>query len=63
MRTNIEINNKLISKAKRLSKLKTKREIVNSALENFVSTLNKRTLLNLKGKITWEGDLKEMRKS
>jgi len=63
MRTNIEINNKLMSKAKRLSRLKTKKDVVNLALENLVKTLNKRSLISLKGKVIWQGNLKEMRKS
>ncbi|MCI0449435.1 MAG: type II toxin-antitoxin system VapB family antitoxin [Chlorobi bacterium] len=52
-----------MSKAKRLSRLKTKKDVVNLALENLVKTLNKRSLISLKGKIVWEGNLKEMRKS
>jgi Arc/MetJ family transcription regulator len=63
MRTNIEINNKLINKAKRLSRLKTKKDVVNFALENLVKTLSKRSLLKFKGKVKWEGNLEEMRKS
>lgn len=61
MRTNIEINNKLISKAKRLSRIKTKKEIVNIALEEFVKKLDKRSLLELKGKVKWTGSLNKMR--
>lgn len=63
MRTNIEINNKLMSKAKRLSRIKTKKEIVNTALEEYVRKLNKMSLLSLKGKVKWTGSLKIMRES
>lgn len=63
MRTNIEINNKLMLKAKRLSRLKTKKEVVNSALEEFVKKLDKRSLLDLKGKIKWSGNLEKMRET
>jgi len=63
MRTNIEINNKLMLKAKRLSRLKTKKEIVNSALEEFVKKLDKKSLLALKGKIKWSGNLEKMRET
>ena len=63
MRTNIEINNKLMSKAKRLSRIKTKKEIVNTALEEYVRKLNKMSLLGLKGKVKWTGNLKIMRES
>lgn len=63
MRTNIEINDKLILKAKRLSRLKTKREIVDKALEVFVKKLDKRSILELKGKIKWSGSLNKMREN
>jgi len=63
MRTNIEINNKLMSKAKRLSRLKTKKEIVNTALEMFVRNLDKRLIKELKGKIKWSGNLAKMRET
>lgn len=63
MRTNIEINNKLMLKAKRLSRLKTKKEVVNSALEEFVKKLDKRSLLDLKGKVKWSGNLEKMRET
>jgi len=63
MRTNIEINNKLMDKAKRLSRLKTKKEIVNTALEMFVRNLDKRLIKELKGKIKWSGNLAKMRET
>ena len=63
MRTNIELNDKLISKAKRLSRLKTKKEIVNKALELYVSKLDKASILVLKGKIKWSGSLNKMREN
>ncbi|HMQ78375.1 MAG TPA: type II toxin-antitoxin system VapB family antitoxin [Ignavibacteria bacterium] len=63
MRTNIEINNKLMGKAKRLSRLKTKKEIVNTALEMYVRNLDKRSIKELKGKIKWIGSLDKMRQT
>ncbi|NOS86398.1 MAG: type II toxin-antitoxin system VapB family antitoxin [Ignavibacteria bacterium] len=63
MRTNIEINNKLMSKAKRLSRLKTKKEIVNTALELYVRSMDKRSIMELKGKIKWSGNLAKMRET
>ncbi len=61
MRTNIYIENSLINKAKKLSKVKTKKEIVNLALESYIKSLNKKKLLELAGKVKWEGNLKQMR--
>ncbi len=63
MRTNIEINNKLMNKAKRLSRIKTKKDIVNIALEEFVRKLDKKSLLDLNGKIKWSGNLAKMRET
>ena len=63
MRTNIEINNKLMKKAKRLSRIKTKKDIVNIALEEFVRKLDKKSLLDLNGKIKWSGNLAKMRET
>jgi Arc/MetJ family transcription regulator len=62
MRTNIEIDDKLIKRARKLSKLKTKKDIVQVALENLIKTLNRKSLIELKGKINWEGDLSKMRR-
>lgn len=61
MRTNIYIETSLINKAKKLSKVKTKKEIVNLALENYIKTLKKMELLKLAGKVKWEGNLNQMR--
>jgi Arc/MetJ family transcription regulator len=61
MRTNIELDDALVNQAKKLSKLKTKREVVQEALKNYIAFMKKRELLDLKGRVTWEGNLREMR--
>lgn len=61
-RTNIVLDESLVRKAGKLSGLKTKREIVDAALRDFVRRNDQRKLLELRG-IGWEGDLKAMRKS
>jgi Arc/MetJ family transcription regulator len=61
MRTNIELDDVLVKQAIKLSKLKTKREVVQEALKSYVASMKKRELLNLKGRVFWEGNLKEMR--
>lgn len=61
MRTNIELDDTLVQQAIKLSKLKTKREVVQEALKNYVAWMKKKELLALRGHITWEGNLKEMR--
>lgn len=61
MRTNIVIDEELIQQALKLSNTKTKKEVVEQALKNYVAYLKRRQLLSLKGKVVWEGNLKQMR--
>lgn len=61
MRTNIELDDALVQQAIKLSKLKTKKEVVQEALKNYVSWMKKKELLTLRGNVTWEGNLKKMR--
>ena len=61
MRTNIDINDQLIAKALKLSKSKTKKQVVELALASFIKSIMRRQMLELKGNIDWEGDLKQMR--
>lgn len=61
MRTNIELDDTLVQQAIKLSKLRTKKEVVQEALKNYVAWMKKKQLLGLRGQVTWEGSLKEMR--
>ena len=63
LRTNIELDEKLVNEAMRLTHKRTKKEIVNYALEELVRKLKRKKLLGLKGKVEWVGDLDEMRRS
>lgn len=62
MRTNIDLDDRLVQEAIKLSKLKTKKEVVQEALKNYVAWMKKKELLSLRGRIVWEGNLKEMRR-
>jgi Arc/MetJ family transcription regulator len=62
MRTNIVINNKLMSQALKLSGLKTKREAVEAGLEMLVKMARQRQIRAARGKLRWEGDLDAMRR-
>ena len=46
----------------RLSHSKTKKQVVELALENFVNFLKRQKMKDLFGKVKWEGSLKDMRK-
>ena len=51
MRTNIEINDSLLSKAQKLTNIKTKKAVVEKALELLVQLENQKLLLDYWGKI------------
>ena len=61
MRTNIDLDDDLVRQALELSNIKTKKEVVEQALINYIATLKRKELLALKGKVVWEGNLKQMR--
>jgi Arc/MetJ family transcription regulator len=51
MRTNIVLDNTLVKEALRLSRMKTKKELVNQALREFVENRKRLNLMDLAGKI------------
>jgi Arc/MetJ family transcription regulator len=51
MRTNIEIDDKLMAKAQKLTNIKTKKILVDNALRLYVTIENQKKLLELWGKI------------
>jgi len=61
MRTNIVIDDKLMSVALKTSGLKTKKEVVEEGLRLLVKIKNQSKLRKLRGKLKWEGNLNEMR--
>ncbi len=62
-RTNIDIDEKLIREARKLTRLKTKREIVHRALELLVRSETRKGILRYYGSGIWQGDLKAMRRN
>jgi Arc/MetJ family transcription regulator len=63
LRTNIELDEKLVNEAMKLTHIKTKKELVNYAIEELVHKIKRKRILDLEGKVEWTGDLSEMRKS
>lgn len=61
MRTNIVIDDKLMKDAIRATGAKTKREVVERGLKTLVDLQKQEQARQLRGKITWEGNLGEMR--
>jgi Arc/MetJ family transcription regulator len=62
MRTNIDVDDKLIDSAMAITSIKTKKGIVEYALKELIDLHKRRALLGLRGKVKWVGDLDEMRK-
>jgi len=56
MRTNVVIDDDIIRKAIRLSRLKTKREVIDRALREFVETCARKDLRELRGQIAFADD-------
>jgi Arc/MetJ family transcription regulator len=61
MRTNIEIDDKLMADTLRITGLRTKREAVELGLRTLIRLRQQASLKRLRGKIDWEGDLESMR--
>jgi len=62
MRTNVEIDDDLMRDAQRLAGTDTKRETVDLALRELVARYRRLGLLDLAGKVDWEGDLEQSRR-
>jgi Arc/MetJ family transcription regulator len=63
MRTNIDLDEGLVARALLLSGLRTKKELVNMALREFIRKNDQKKILELRGQIQWQGDLELMRES
>ncbi|MBK9017689.1 MAG: type II toxin-antitoxin system VapB family antitoxin [Saprospiraceae bacterium] len=59
--SSIVVNDQLIQTAMNLSGLKTKKEVVEKALELLIQMVNQEGIRTLRGKVKWEGDLDQMR--
>jgi Arc/MetJ family transcription regulator len=66
MRTNVVLDDELIElieRARQLTGLKTKREIIHEALRTLIRLYEQAEIRTLRGKLKWEGDLHEQRLS
>jgi Arc/MetJ family transcription regulator len=62
-RTNIVIDESLIRKARKLTRLRTKRQIVDRALDLLVRSESRKGILKYYGSGVWQGDLKSLRRN
>lgn len=61
MRTNIDIDDKLMKDALRYTGAKTKKDVVEQALRMLVHLGRQAEVRKLRGKLAWHGDLEAMR--
>jgi Arc/MetJ family transcription regulator len=62
MRTNIVIDDKLMSQVLKLTRYKTKREAVEAGLKLLVKMVRQQRIRAVRGKLRWVGDLEAMRR-
>ncbi|MBI4332388.1 MAG: type II toxin-antitoxin system VapB family antitoxin [Chloroflexi bacterium] len=60
-RTNIDLDEELVTEGLKVTGCRTRKALVNLALEELVKRKKRKKILDLEGKIRWEGDLDEMR--
>ncbi len=63
MRTNVVLDDALIAEAMKLTGARTKREVLDRALRTLIRLERQRAVLDLRGKIAWEGDLNALRQA
>ena len=61
MRTNIEIDDRLMNETLKLTGLKTKREAVELGLKTILRLRKQEQIKRFRGKLDWQGDLNAMR--
>ena len=61
MRTNIIIDDQLMSEALLVTGMKTKKQAVEEGLKLLISMKKQEKIRELRGKLQWEGNLDEMR--
>jgi len=62
VRTTLNIDDQALDAAMKLAEGRTKTEVVNEALRRFARAKSRRQLLDLRGKVAWEGDVDALRK-
>jgi len=62
-RTNIELDDTLVRKARKLTRLKTKRAIVDHALDLLVRSESRKGILRYYGTGVWTGERKASRRN
>jgi Arc/MetJ family transcription regulator len=61
MRTNIVIDDQLMTDALKATGIKTKREVVEMGLKTLIKLKQQEKIKAFKGKLKWDGNLDDMR--
>ena len=61
MRTNVELDDVLVKKAMEVTKITTKKALINKALEELIKSNTRKGMLKFIDSGAWEGNLEEMR--
>jgi Arc/MetJ family transcription regulator len=61
VRTNIDIDDRLMRQAMRSSDARTKRAVVEEALRLLIQTRGQASIRRLRGNVNWQGDLNASR--
>lgn len=62
MRTTLNLEDRALADAMAFAKGRTKTEVVNEALRRFARGQRRKELLDLRGKVEWDGDVDQLRK-
>lgn len=62
-RTNVVINEQLMAECMEVTGLKTKKSVIDYALRELLRKNSQKKVLDLQGKINWDGDLTKMRQT
>lgn len=63
MRTNIDLDDSLVSEGFAITGLKTKKDLVDFALHELIRQNGRKKMLSMRGKFQWQGDLKKSRET
>jgi Arc/MetJ family transcription regulator len=61
-RTNVVLDEALVAKCQRATGIRTRRALIDHALQELLRRKQQRKILELRGKVTWEGDLSAWRR-
>ena len=61
MKTNVEIDDTLVTHALKVTGLTTQQEVIELALETLIQMKKQEAIKTFRGQLPWQGDLESMR--